>query len=135
MRTCTNISPLNVTGDIRATDKFTCDVLNIDISSAGDLNMEVEANTIDISISSSGDCDIWGRTVDLDAQLSSAGDLNAFDLEADYVKVRVSSAGDASVYANKEIEMTATSAGNIYYKGDAEVIRSTTSSAGSIIKR
>jgi len=122
-------------GDIRATDKFTCDVLNIDISSAGDLNMEVEANTIDISISSSGDCDIWGRTVDLDAQLSSAGDLNAFDLEADYVKVRVSSAGDASVYANKEIEMTATSAGNIYYKGDAEVIRSTTSSAGSIIKR
>jgi hypothetical protein len=31
--------------------------------------------------------------------------------------------------------MSASSAGNIYYKGDAEVIRSSTSSAGSIIKR
>jgi hypothetical protein len=122
-------------GDIRSTNKFTCDQLDIDISSAGDLNLEVEADAIDISISSSGDCDIWGRTIDLDARLSSAGDLNAFDLEADYVKVRVSSAGDASVYANKEIEMTASSAGNIYYKGDAKVISSTTSSAGSIIKR
>lgn len=122
-------------GDIKATNKFTCDDLDIDISSAGDLDMEVEADAIDISISSSGDCDIWGRTVDLDARLSSAGDLNAFDLEADYVKVRVSSAGDASVYANKEIEMSASSAGNIYYKGDAQVISSHTSSAGSIIKR
>lgn len=122
-------------GDIKGTSKFTCDDLNIDISSAGDLDLQVEADAIDISISSSGDCDIWGRTVDLDARLSSAGDLNAFDLEADYVKVRVSSAGDASVFANKEIEMTASSAGNIYYKGDAKVISSTTSSAGSIIKR
>jgi hypothetical protein len=122
-------------GDIQSTGKFTCEDLDIEISSAGDLNMEVEAEAIDISISSSGDCDIWGRTIELDAQLSSAGDLNAFDLEADYVKVRVSSAGDASVFANKEIEMSASSAGNIYYKGDAEVISSTTSSAGSIIKR
>lgn len=122
-------------GDVKATGKFTCKDLDIDISSAGDLDLEVEADAIDISISSSGDCDIWGRTRDLDARLSSAGDLNAFDLEADYVKVRVSSAGDASVYANKEIEMTASSAGNIYYKGDAEVISSHTSSAGSIIKR
>jgi hypothetical protein len=122
-------------GDIQATNKFTCNELDIEISSAGDLKMEVEADAIDISISSSGDCDIWGTTRDLDAQLSSAGDLNAFDLEADYVKVRVSSAGDASVYANKEIGMKASSAGNIYYKGDAEVIRSNTSSAGSIIKR
>lgn len=130
----TNIR-ISSAGDIEATNKFTCEELEIDISSAGDLSLEVEAEVIDVSISSSGDCDLWGRTVELDARLSSAGDLNAFDLEADYVKVRVSSAGDASVYANKEIDMTASSAGNIYYKGDADVIRSSTSSAGSIIRR
>ena len=122
-------------GDIYGQTPFECDDLDISISSAGDLDLEVDAKSVDISISSSGDCDIVGTTEYLKANLSSAGDLNAFDLEADYVDVGVSSAGDAKVFANKEIEMTASSAGNIYYKGDAQVTRSSTSSAGSIVKR
>jgi hypothetical protein len=95
----------------------------------------VDANDISISISSSGDCTIWGTAKSLDASLSSAGDLDAFELEAEYVKVRVSSAGDASVNASKEIDMSASSAGNIHYKGDANVVKSSTSSAGNIVKR
>lgn len=122
-------------GDVVAENDFKCENLNIDISSAGDLSMGVDAEDISVSISSSGDCDLWGSANSLDARLSSAGDLNAFDLDADYVTIRVSSAGDASVTANKEIDMIASSAGNIYYKGDARVTRSTTSSAGSIVRR
>jgi len=119
-------------GDIVAETDFSCDNLNIDISSAGDLKLGVVAETVDIDISSSGDCTIWGKTDNLNASLSSAGDLDAYDLDADYVKVRVSSAGDARVMANKEIDMGASSAGSIYYKGDATVTHSSKSSAGSI---
>lgn len=122
-------------GDIDSKTDFKCNDLNISISSAGDLKLGVDADKIDLSISSSGDCDLYGSAKQLDASLSSAGDLNAFDLETDNVSVRVSSAGDARVYANKEINMSASSAGNIYYKGDAKVLKSSTSSAGSIIKK
>jgi len=122
-------------GDIQGENTFDCDDLEISISSAGDLDLDVDAQHVKISISSSGDCDIRGTTGSLDAKLSSAGDLNAFDLIADDVRVSVSSAGDASVTANREIEMSASSAGNIYYRGDAEVKKSNTSSAGSIIRR
>jgi len=122
-------------GDVDAVSDFKCDDLDVDISSAGDLKIGVKADDVSISISSSGDCDIWGSANSLDARLSSAGDLNAFDLEADYVKVRASSAGDASVTANKEVDMSASSAGNIYYKGDARVVHSSTSSAGNIVHR
>lgn len=122
-------------GDITAETDFECEDLSIDISSAGDLKLGVDAKRIDLSISSSGDCDLWGSTDVFNARLSSAGDLNAFDLDADDVYVKVSSAGDARVSARKEIEMVASSAGNIYYKGDAKVIRSTTSSAGNIVKK
>lgn len=122
-------------GDMDATSGFECEDLNIGISSAGDLEMEVRADYIDIDISSSGDCDIWGRTGTLKANLSSAGDLNAKDLEADFVKVRASSAGDASVWANKEIDMGVSSAGSIYYKGDAQITHKSKSSAGSIHHR
>lgn len=122
-------------GDIKGLTDFTCDDLDIDISSAGDLKLVVDASKIDLSISSSGDCDLRGSAGEFDARLSSAGDLNAYDLIADYVSVSVSSAGDARVTANKEIEMSASSAGSIYYKGDAVVKKSNTSSAGSIVKK
>jgi len=68
-------------------------------------------------------------------RLSSAGDLNAFDLVAAKVDVDVSSAGDARVHATEEISMNASSAGNIYYRGDARVIHSRSSSAGDIVHR
>jgi hypothetical protein len=105
------------------------------ISSAGDLTLEVDADRIDLDISSSGDAKLAGSAEVLDASLSSAGDLNAFDLLAEKVEVSVSSAGDARVHATDEISMTASSAGNIYYRGNAQVVHSNSSSAGSIVHR
>ncbi len=122
-------------GDVKGGSDFSCGDLEIRISSAGDLDLAVDADEIQLAISSSGDCHLSGTANSLNAKLSSAGDLHAFDLLADYVRVSVSSAGDAKVWANKEIEMSASSAGNIYYKGAAEVTRSSSSSAGSIVKR
>lgn len=122
-------------GDCEGQTPFNCDDLRISISSAGDLDLEVEAERIDIDISSSGDARISGRTHQLDASLSSAGDLHAYDLIADVVDVRVSSAGDARVHAEEEISMDASSAGNIYYKGGADVVHSRSSSAGDIIRK
>jgi hypothetical protein len=122
-------------GDCKGMTPFNCDDLRVSISSAGDLKLDVEANRIDINISSSGDATLTGRTGVLDANLSSAGDLHAFDLIAETVSVDVSSAGDARVHASEEISMNASSAGNIYYKGGAEVVHSRSSSAGDIVKK
>ena len=122
-------------GDCKGQGLFHCDDLELGISSAGDLDLEVEARRIDLDISSSGDCRLAGKADVFNASLSSAGDLHAFDLMAGQVKVDVSSAGDARVYATDEISMNASSAGNIYYKGDAQVIRIISkSSAGNIVK-
>ncbi len=122
-------------GDCEGQTPFQCDELRLDISSAGDLLLEVEADRIRLAISSSGDARISGTANLLDASLSSAGDLNAFDLIAKKVNVDVSSAGDAKVHATEEISMDASSAGNVYYTGDARIIHSSRSSAGDIIKR
>ena len=122
-------------GDCEGQTLFHCKDLDLTISSAGDLTLEVEADRIDLNISSSGDARLAGKADVFHASLSSAGDLHAFDLVAGEVVVDVSSAGDARVYATEEISMSASSAGNIYYKGGAEVIRSSKSSAGDIIRR
>lgn len=122
-------------GDCVGQTAFSCEDLDLSISSAGDLKLEVEARRINLDISSSGDADLSGSAEVFDVNLSSAGDLNAFDLIAGKVDVNVSSAGDARVHATEEISATASSAGNIYYKGDARVVRSQSSSAGNISHR
>ena len=122
-------------GDCVGQTPFTCEDLRISISSAGDLSLEVDARRIDLDISSSGDASLSGSARELDVSLSSAGDLDAFDLIAGKVDVNVSSAGDARVHATEEISMSASSAGNIYYRGDARVVHSSSSSAGSIVHR
>jgi hypothetical protein len=122
-------------GDLVGQTQFSCEDLRISVSSAGDLSIEVEAIQIDLDISSSGDANISGTADEFNVSLSSAGDLNAFDLIARKVDVDVSSAGDARVHATEEISMRASSAGNIYYKGDARVMHSHSSSAGNISHR
>jgi len=122
-------------GDVTGENTLQTDRLDIDLSSAGDLNLDVEAENISCYISSSGDARLSGSTRVLDASLSSAGDLHAYELKAEKVDVRCSSAGDARVYASEEFNLRSSSAGSIYYKGDGRVANSHTSSAGSIVKK
>lgn len=122
-------------GDCEGQTSFKCDDLKLGISSAGDLSLEVDADRIILDISSSGDARIAGSANELEVSLSSAGDLHAYDLIAKNADVNVSSAGDARVHATEEISMNASSAGNIYYRGDARVLHSKSSSAGDIVKK
>jgi hypothetical protein len=135
--TCKTIDKIDVSsaGDVVGLSPFKTDRLDIDISSAGDLKFEVEANDINISISSSGDVTLKGQAHNLKADLSSAGDLNAFDLVAEIGDITVSSAGDARVNITQEASLRSSSAGDIEYKGDPKIKEINTSSGGSISKR
>ncbi len=121
-------------GDVYGTNRMKAGDLRLSLSSAGDLELELDAGSIDINISSSGDARLSGTTDVLEASLSSAGDLHAFELVAKKCKVNASSAGSARVNASEELDMSSSSAGDIHYKGDAKITRMSTSSAGSIVK-
>ena len=121
-------------GDVIGKTKLVTDDIEIRLSSAGDLELELEAERIDCRISSSGDANLSGTTKFFYADLSSAGDLDAFNLIAEECKVRVSSAGKAKVFATGLLDLEASSAGDIYYKGEGKVENLKTSSAGTIKK-
>lgn len=122
-------------GDVRGQGQFTCDRLDISISSAGDLYLEVEADEIHCSLSSSGDAELTGKARLLEARISSAGDLKAFDLEVEKCRVSASSSGDARVFVTGELDASASSSGDIYYRGDPELRNIRTSSSGKIYAR
>jgi hypothetical protein len=130
-----NTIRISSAGDVTGENTLQTNVLDIDLSNAGDLKLDVQAEKIKCDISSSGDARLSGSTDILVASLSSAGDLHAYDLKARTADISCSSAGDARVYATDEFTLRSSSAGSIYYKGDGNLISSHTSSAGSIVKK
>ncbi|MBN2213016.1 MAG: DUF2807 domain-containing protein [Bacteroidales bacterium] len=122
-------------GDVEGENTLQTDNLELRLSSAGELKLDVIADEIDLEISSSGNATLSGRTGYMHAGLSSAGNLNAFGLEASRAEVSVSSAGDARVYVTDEARFRCSSAGDIVYKGDPEIVDMHTSSAGNIRKK
>ena len=110
------------------------DRLEINVSSAADVDVTVDMDEITASVSSSGDLELKGRSKYLDISASSAGGVDAFDLESENVKVRASSAGGAKVVATKEIDARASSGGSIRYRGNPERSQTDSSSGGSVRK-
>jgi hypothetical protein len=109
--------------------------LELSASSAGDITLEIYAKEILTDISSSGNITLSGETEKLKAELSSAGDLKAYNLKAKEADVSVSSAGDAEINVSERITANASSAGDIYYKGDPKYVDAHSSSAGGVHKR
>lgn len=135
--TCKEIEELGVSsaGNLTGQNKIVSDFLDISLSSAGDLDIEVEAKRIECSISSSGNARLSGSADELYARLSSAGNLKAYELITKKCKVRVSSAGDAKIHVTEELDASVSSAGNVYYMGDPKIKNISSSSAGGVYNR
>jgi len=122
-------------GDVIGETPVKTENLRLSASSAGDIKLEIYAETIDANISSSGDVTLIGETDMLEADLSSAGDLNAFNLKAREADVSASSAGDADIYVTEKLNARSSSAGDINYKGNPKYIDAHSSSAGGVHRK
>ncbi len=110
------------------------DRLILDVSSAADIEADVDVNELEADASSSGDIEVTGTTKYLEVDVSSAGGVDAYDLEAEYVRVDASSGSGAKVYATKEIDAEASSGASVRYRGNPPKSRTDTSSGGSVRK-
>jgi hypothetical protein len=122
-------------GDIIGETPIKCEDVDLDVSSAGDIKIELTAKRVEVGISSSGNIRLTGEADKLNADLSSAGDLEAFDFKVKEADVSASSAGDARVNVSEKIIARASSAGDITYKGDPKYVDAHSSSAGGVHRR
>ena len=122
-------------GDVEAVTSINADDLEIKVSGAGDLDMEVKAKVMDVTISGAGDMKISGTTDRQKVKLSGAGDYHGQELKSRHTYAKASGAGTARVYASQELEAYASGAGSIKYYGDPEKQQTNSSGAGSISSR
>jgi hypothetical protein len=110
------------------------DELKLNVSSSGDMSIEVDVNELHANVSSSGDLDIKGRASYANVVASSSADFEGEDLEVDEAELTASSSADISIHVNKSLKATASSSADIEYSGDPQIKDITKSSQAEITR-
>lgn len=132
-----DLESLNISdaGDVMAETPIKADDLDIRVSGAGDLDLEVNAISLEVEVTGAGDVNIAGTTNSQKIKLSGAGDYEARNLISNYTYAKASGAGNVVVHVLDEIEAYASGAGSVKYYGDPPMERTNASGAGSVSKR
>jgi len=112
-----------------------CSNLEISLAGASDFKGAIKTGTLQLNLSGASDARIVG-TVNGVTTVRSAGasDLKGYDLVTDTCVAHASGASDIRITVNKELNVHASGASGVYYKGGA-VIRELHSSGASNVSK
>jgi len=143
----------NSAAKIVVKDKFTQEKTDIEVSSAGTVSGDLEANDFDISadsssnfsgkvwaveldvdVSSAASVDISGKAKSADLSSSSGSSISARDVVAENVKAEASSGASVEISATSKVDAEASSGGsvNVYKRGNVTTVNKSESSGGSV---
>ena len=121
-------------GDIVGNGRFVTDTLYAEISGSGDMDLEVETDLLENKISGSGSLRLSGKAEEYTISVSGSGKINAFDVDAKHVSVKVSGSGDCRISASESLDARISGSGDVYYKGRPR-INTKISGSGSLKSR
>ncbi|SMO46319.1 head GIN domain-containing protein [Solitalea koreensis] len=128
------ISAIDIYGanNVITTNKFHLDNFKFSSSGITESIMEMEARRITTTISGAGKLMLKGQTGVLDIKISGAGKIAAFDMIAGKCNVTSSGAGEAELNVLNQLEVSASGASKVLYKGKPSQIIQKASGASSI---
>jgi hypothetical protein len=111
------------------------DLQGVSSSGASAITLEgVKNEQLVIETTGASKIDAAGETKSLEIESSGASKVDVRDLRAERVKVSLSGAGYANVYASEEVNAHVSGASSVTYYGEPKVVNKTVSGAGSINK-
>lgn len=108
--------------------------IEINASSAGTVELELEAGMVEVNASSAGDVELKGKAQTLRVYVSSAGEVDTYDLKAENVNVNVSTGGTAKVSVIQSLQAHAGTGGSIRYRGNPGRATTNSTTGGSVKK-
>lgn len=103
-----------------STAPITGDQLALRASSGAQMELAVEVNSLEASVSEGGVINIEGNTETQDITASTGGQYRGLDLQCSRTYVKANTGGQAEVVANKRLDASANTGGQIDYTGDPE---------------
>lgn len=119
-------------GTIKTTDFFEVDSVQLSLSGAGQIRLQLNANQLGSSHTGAGYIVLQGEVDTHQISHSGAGSIHAFELQTNATVISLSGAGKAEVYVTQSLEVTITGAGSVYYKGYPSIVSNITG-VGSLI--
>lgn len=121
--------------DVESENAFRLDELKISVSSGADLEIDdLTAESVWLDTSSGSDAEISGNVKNFEASSSSGSDISCSDFVAQICRVSVSSGADAEVHVTESLHASASSGGDVRYKGNPEEKDINESSGGDVIR-
>ena len=135
--TFTELNNIEVGGlaTIESEDPIITDVLELEISGAGSVDLEVEAEELDLRVSGASAIRLRGQVDEQTISMSGAGDLEAYELISKYCRIDLSGIGSAEIYVEDELEANISGVGSISYHGNPNKVHDNISGLGKISDR
>ncbi len=128
------LEELDVSGaaEVRSEEIIRGESLQIDMSGAGDIELELEQEEIEINVSGAGSVNLEGKVITQQIDMSGAGSYEARDLISQDCIISISGVGGATVYVQRILNAQVSGVGGITYYGNPTEVKSNVSGLGSI---
>ncbi|MDZ4714663.1 MAG: head GIN domain-containing protein [Cytophagales bacterium] len=123
---------VNGAGKIISENSIASDIINLGVSGAGTMDVDIKGNAVKAEVSGSGNLTLRGYATSLDARLSGSGNLKAFDCPLESCKVRVSGSGSAELQVSATAEAYVHGSGSIKLKGNTKDLTKKVYGTGSV---
>lgn len=100
--------------------------VEIELSGASQCDFEGTGTTLKFDINGASRLNTFGKMKFLDGEASGASQLNAFDLETEESDLEVSGASHAKVWVTRLLDVKASGASNVRYRGNPKVEKEVT---------
>ena len=135
--TTKNISYFDISGasTLLLENELNTPTAKIDVSGASAFTGEIYTSELRLIASGASDMALFGNTDLIDASLSGSSKIGGYDLITKQLDIRLAGASDAYMTTMESIDIKASGASTLKYKGDAIVNSKDLSGASVIIKK
>ncbi len=129
-----NLTRLSSTGTskIKTRGMLKTERLDVNLSGAGSIELEVETELLDVQMSGAGVVNLTGNTRKQEIHISGAGGLRASGLRSEECEVNLSGLGNANIFVTEKLIATITGIGGIKYSGNPGYIERKITGLGKI---
>ena len=109
--------------------------VSIKLTGASEFTGELELEHLELAAAGASHIDLFGQVDKLDASLSGASTLKNYDLLTKALDIQLSGASDASLSITETIDIEASGASKLRYKGNPAINKRKLSGASEIIQK
>jgi len=135
--TTKSLSKIDLSGatDLTLENEWVAENAKIELSGASGFLGEVMADNLNLDMGGASTANIYGSITALNANLSGSSDIRDYDLSVEKLDINLSGASEAFLSVNDAIDIRASGASVLYYKGNATVNNKRLSGASEIKNR